>query len=147
MANTRTLTSANAILLIGAEKLFPVAKRIQGFSADDVTDMDSIEQVETSMGVDGRLSAGFVPVPIRQNITLQADSTSNDLFELWSNFERVNKEKYPAFGTLILPAVDRQYVLVRGFLRSYSPLPAARKSLQPRRYSIEWEKVIPTPKI
>lgn len=147
MANNRTLTSANAILLIAVNPIYPIAVRIQGFSADDITDMDNIDPVETSMGIDGRLSAGFVPVAVRQNITLQADSKSNDFFEYWSTYERTQREKLVASGTLIIPATKRQYTMTRGFLRTYSPMPAARRSLQPRRFTLEWEQVVPTPKI
>lgn len=147
MANNRTLTSANAILLIAVDAVVPVAQRIQGFSTDDITDIDAIEPVETSMGVDGRLSAGFVPVPIRQNITLQADSESNDFFDLWATYERNRREKSIASGTLIIPAVKRQHTLFRGFLRSYTPIPALRKTAQPRRFVIEWERIYPAPYI
>lgn len=145
--NNRTLTSANAILLIGVDILVPVPQRIQGFSTDDITDMDAIEPVETAMGVDGRLSAGFVPVPIRQNITLQADSESNDFFDVWASYERARKEKSVAAGTLIIPGLKRQVTLYRGFLRSYTPIPPLRKTSQPRRYTIEWEKIYPAPYI
>lgn len=143
--NTRTLTAANAILLIGVDLIFPIAQRIQGFSTDDVTDMDGIEPVETAMGVDGRLSAGYVPVSVRQNITLQADSESNDLFEFWATYERTRREKSVATGTLIIPGTQRQYTMTRGFLRNYLPIPALRKSAQPRRFTIEWERVTPSP--
>ncbi|GGN49338.1 hypothetical protein GCM10011349_19890 [Novosphingobium indicum] len=145
--NNRTLTSANAILLIGVDLIFPVAQRIQGFSTDDLTDMDNVEPVETAMGIDGRLSAGFVPVPTRQNITLQADSESNDFFDFWHTYERGKREKVVATGTLIVPGVKTQWAMTRGFLRSFPPIPALRKSAQPRRYTIEWERVVPAPYI
>lgn len=145
--NTRTLTAANAIILLSIDKLFPVPQRLQGFGADDVTDMDSVNPSETSMGVDGRLSAGFVPVPVPQNITLQADSESNDLFENWIEYERGAREKLVCTGTLILPATQRSYSMTRGFLTSIAPIPSAKKSLQPRRYTITWERVSPAPRL
>lgn len=145
MANNRTLTSANAILLIAVDLVFPVAQRIQGFSTDDITDMDAMEPVETAMGVDGRLSAGYVPVSIRQNITLQADSESNDFFDDWATYEINRREKSVASGTLIIPGLKRQHTLYRGFLRSYPPIAALRKTSQPRRYTIEWERHYPAP--
>ncbi len=79
--NNRTLTSANAILLLSVNGLFDTARRIEGFSSDDITDADAIETVETSMGVDGRLSGGYVHVATRQKIVLQADSLSIEFFE------------------------------------------------------------------
>lgn len=145
MANNRTLTAANAIILISVAGLFDVAQRLQGFSADDITETDAIEPTETSMGIDGRLSAGFVPVAVRQSITLQADSLSNDFFENWFAAEQTIREKYVASGTIIIPGTKRKYDLTRGFLRGYVSLPSLKKTLQPRRYMLDWERVTPAP--
>lgn len=147
MANNRTLTSANAILLIAVDLIFPVAQRIQGFSTDDITDIDAVEPGEMVMGVDGRLSAGYVPTSFRQTISLQADSESNDFFDVWATYERNRREKSVASGTLIIPGVKRQHTLYRGFLRSYKPIPALRKTSQPRPFIIEWERHYPAPYI
>ena len=145
MANNRTLTSANAILLISVTGLFDVAQRIQGFATDDMTDTDAVEPAETAMGIDGRLSAGFVPVPVMQNITLQADSESLDFFERWDSTEQAIREKYVASGSLLIRATNRKYDMTRGFLRSIVRTPALKKTLQPRRCTIVWERVTPAP--
>lgn len=147
MANNRTLTSANSVLTLAVSPIFPAPIRIQGFSTDDVTDMDAVTPKETMMGIDGRLSAGFVPVPITQNITLQADSPSVDFFEDWFTFEQQARETYFALGQLVLPSVGKVYAMTRGVLTGYAPIPAARKTLQPRRFSIIWERVSPAPTI
>lgn len=145
MANNRTITAANAILMLGVDGLFSVPRRIQGFAADDITDIDALAIGETQMGVDGRLSAGFVFNPINQNITLQADSESNDFFESWQQAERQRREKYVAFGSILIKATGRRYSLTRGFFVNASLMPAVRKTLQPRRYSLQWESVTPSP--
>jgi hypothetical protein len=141
MANTRTLTAANAIIMLGVIGLYDTPRRLQGFSADDVSDLDALAVGEGSMGVDGRLSAGFVFNPINQNITLQADSLSNDFFENWQQAERTQREKYVAFGTILIRSTGKRYTMTRGFLMSSSLMPAIRKTLQPRRYSMTWENV------
>ena len=141
MANTRTLTSANAIIMLGVIGLYDTPRRLQGFSADDVSDIDALAVGEGSMGVDGRLSAGFVFNPVTQNITLQADSESNDFFENWQQAERQRREKYVAFGTILIRATEKRYTMTRGFLMSASLMPALRKTLQPRRFSLNWENV------
>lgn len=145
MANSRTLTSANAVLLIGVTGLFDAPQRIEGFSADDISDTDAIEPAELSMGIDGRLSAGYVPNPVAQNITLQADSLSNDLFENWVAAEQSLREKFTAFGLLLIPATSRKYTLSRGFLKSIPITPSLKRTLQPRRFVITWERVAPSP--
>lgn len=145
MANNRTITAANAIIYLQVAGLFDVAQRIQGFSADDITDTDQVEPSEFSMGVDGRLSAGYAPVAVPQNITLQADSLSNDFFETWWAVEQQQREKFVASGTIILSATNRKYDLTRGFLRSYVAVPSLKRTIQPRRYSLTWERVTPAP--
>lgn len=144
--NNRTITSANAILMIALGKVFPIPVRIQGFSADDITDMDPVNPSETSMGIDGRLSAGYVPVPVMQNITLQADSKSNDFFESWIEYERSVREKVVATGSLVVPSTERSYAMTRGFLTSVPLIPSLKKTLQPRRFTITWESVAPAPR-
>lgn len=141
MANNRTITAANAVLMLGAIGLYDTARRLQGFSADDVTDMDGLSVGETQQGVDGRLSAGFVYNPVTQNITLQADSESNDLFENLVAAERLQSEKYVLFGSILIKATGRRYTMTRGFLTNTSVMPAIRKTLQARRFTITWEKV------
>lgn len=137
----RTLTAANSLLFISVDRLFPIAQRLQGFSADDVFDTESVDPAEISMGVDGKLSAGWVPVAIRQNITLQADSASIDMFEMWYGQQQTLREILYASGNVSLPATGRKYSLVRGVLSSHAPTPSAKKVLQPRKFTITWEKV------
>lgn len=145
MANTRTLTAANVVLMLGVTGLYDTPRRLQGFSADDVTDIDALTQGEGSMGVDGRLSVGFTFSSVNQNITLQADSESNDLFENWQQAERQQVEKYVAFGSILVKATGRRYTMTRGFLMSTSLMPAIRKTLQPRRFTLMWEKITSGP--
>jgi len=145
MANNRTITSANAVLMLGVTGLYDTPRQIQGFSSDNITDMGDLTQSETSRGLDGRLSAGFIFGDIVQNVTLMADSESNDFFENWSAAERQRRELYVAFGSILLRAVDRRYTMTRGFLRSLPPMPAVGRTLQARRYSITWERVAPAP--
>lgn len=141
MANDRTLTAADVVLTLSVARLYPVPRRITGFSSDDVTGSDAVTPAETQMGVDGRLSAGWAAAPTSQTITLQADSESNDFFENWAGAERQAKGKYVASGLLIIPATGRKYTLNRGFLMTTNPFPTARRILQPRAYIIQWESV------
>ncbi len=137
----RTLTAANAVLMLGVTGLYDAPRRLQGFSADNITELDALAVGEASMGVDGRLSAGFVFNSVNQNITLQADSESNDFFENWQQAEKQRREKYVAFGTILVKATGKRYTLTRGFLMNVSLMPALNKILQPRRYSLTWEGV------
>ncbi len=143
MANNRTITAANAIILLGATGLFDTAQRIEGFAADNITDMDAYQPTETLTGVDGRLSAGWAFAPVPQNITLQADSASNDFFDTLISAEETAREKYVLFGSIVLPATNRKYSMTRGFLTNIVKLPAVAKVLQPRKFTVLWQRVQP----
>lgn len=141
----RTLTSANSIITLAVAGLFDAPRQLQGFSADNIFDTDAVTNAETSMGVDGKLSAGWVPNPVIMNITLQADSLSNDFMEQWYQAEQQLREKLPATGLVILSALTKKYTMTRGFLTSYPPTASAGRTLQARRYALTWEAFSPAP--
>ena len=143
MAGNGTITAANAIFMLGITSLYPVPQQLQGFSAEDVFDTESVEPAEVQMGVDGHLAAGFKYVPIKQNITLMADSASNDIFENWYRSQRAQKDLYVANGSVVLPAVGKAYTMTRGILTAYNPIPDVKALLQARKFTITWESVSP----
>lgn len=140
-----SLTAANAVIFLGVAGIFSVPQQLQGFDVDDVFSTEAIDTAETKMGVDGTLSAGYVPMAVKQAIYLQADSASNGFFETWYTSELAAKEKFFAFGIVTLSAVGREYTMARGVLTSYQPTPNAKKILQPRKFEITWETVVPAP--
>lgn len=140
-----SITSSNAIITLSQPTLFPIPIQIQGFAPDDVFDIDQIKSVETSMGVDGILSGGFVYVEVMQNITLQADSASNDFFDVLHAQMVAAGDIYPISGLIILPSITTKWALQNGFLTGYKPAPDAKKILQPRKYQITWNRIVPAP--
>ena len=78
-----SITSANAIIMLTIPDLFPAPQQLQGFAADDVYGVNDLKSAEVLMGVDGKLSGGFVFVPIEWSISFQADSPSLDIFDQW----------------------------------------------------------------
>lgn len=140
-----TITAANSQIVLVVATVFPVGQQLQGFAADDVFDTEALDNAETLMGVDGKLSGGYVFNPVKQNFALQADSPSNLIFDAWFAAQQAASEVYIASAVIHLPAVSRSYVMNRGFLTSYKPTPDAKKVLQPRKYQITWESIIPGP--
>jgi hypothetical protein len=145
MAQQKTLTAANSIIMLTVSGLFLTPQQIQGFAADDIFDTEEIKPTEVVMGVDGKLSAGYVPTPLPQNFTIQADSNSNDFFEAWYQAMKTAKEVFFAGGIIQLPAIGRSYAMVNGVLSSYKPISDGKKILQPRKYQITWESVLGAP--
>lgn len=142
---SNSITSANALLFLSVSNLYTVPQRIQQFSADNIYDMPAIRSAEVSMGVDGVLSGGFVFVPITQSIELQANSPSNAIFENWWLNQQLLEDVFIGSGSVTLNSLGEKWTMARGFLTSYTPAPRAGRILQPRRYEITWNQVMPQP--
>lgn len=140
-----SITSANAVLMLSVPPLFPIPQQIQGFATDDIYDVPQIKSVEVMMGVDGVLSAGFVYIQIPQTITLQADSPSNSFFDTWWTQMQAAQDAYEASGLIRLPSISTKFTQTTGFLTGYKPVPAGKKTLQPRTYEITWARISPAP--
>jgi hypothetical protein len=138
-----SITSANATFMLSITGLFPVPVKLQGFAADDIFSTDPLASVETIMGVDGLLSAGFVFVEVKQGISLQADSPSNTLFDAWHAAQQLAKDVIKADGLVLLPSITTTWTLTKGFLTTYPPIPDGGKTLKPRKFGITWESVSP----
>lgn len=137
----RTITSADAQFMLTLQGLFPTAQKIQGFASDDAFTIEPYDLAETLMGVDGVLSGGFTPNPKKQSVVLQADSVSNDVFDIWRGFQESNKGVLIATATIAYPALGKSYALNRGFLTRVQALAPAKKVLQPQTYEITWQDV------
>ncbi len=125
------------------DTVFPVPIQLQGFSADDIFTTNPLESAETLMGVDGILSGGFVFVAVKWEVSFQADSVSNSVFDQWYQSQQAVKDVFQAQGTLWLPSIGTKWALNNGFLTTFHSMPDARKVLQPRRNAITWESVSP----
>lgn len=140
-----SITSANAIVTLSVTGIFSTPIQIQGFSADNVYDAPETEITQVLMGVDGLLSGGFVYNPVTQTFTLQADSESNRFFETWAANMFTARDIYIATGTTNLVSTGRSYRMERGFLTAAHQFPTAGRVLQPRRYTIQWQRVVSVP--
>ena len=143
-----TITSANAkqtITVRGPAGVVVGPFTLQGFASDDAFVTEVADSAEAIMGVDGQLSAGFVPFPVKQTITLQANSPSIALFDAWLGAQQVLKDVLTADGVLALPGLQKAYAQVKGFLTRVTPIPQAKRVLQPVTYEITWEAVQPAP--
>lgn len=138
-----TITTANSVIFLSVAGLYDTPLQLQGYSADAAFASDPINTVEMSMGIDGKLSAGYTPVASPFSITLQADSASNEIFETWQATQESAREALPSSMTVVLPATGRKYTGTRGFLTSVPKVPTGQKTLQPRTYTINFESLQP----
>lgn len=140
-----TITSANAVFMIQILPVYTVPVQLQGWAADDAFDTDAIEAAEALIGIDGVASYGWLPSLKKMKLTLQADSASNGIFEAVYTAQNAVREVFLMQGTIMLTSTGEVYNLVSGAMTSYSPMPAAKKVLQPRQYGITWQDITPSP--
>ena len=141
----KTITSANAALTMSVPGIFPVPIPIEGFATDDAFDTENVAPCEALMCVDGNLSGGYTPYPVKQKFVLQADSPSSIFFDQWRQAMDAVKEAYPANFTLVMPSVGKVATFLKGFLTGDMPAPAGKKVLQPQTYEITFESVSVAP--
>jgi len=137
-----SISSANSTFALGVTGLYAVPQPLMGFDVDDAFDSDSIDVAEIKIGVDGLISAGFVFATIPVSIHLQADSPSISLFEAWYTAERAAMDKFTAFGTIVMPSVNKVYTLTNGILSKYSPMASNKKVLAARSFTVTFESII-----
>ena len=132
-----SLTAVNSVIMLSVANLFP-AQQLQGFTADEVFDLDDIDVAETIMGIDGVLSGGLIYVPIPWTVNLQANSPSCALFDQWYNYQKAIGDIASASMNIALPGLGYKWIYSNGILKKYSPAPAVKKMVQPRKFTIEW---------
>jgi hypothetical protein len=141
----RTITAADSTFAISCADLVIAATLIEGYAADAAFSIDAVDTAETTLGVDGKLSAGWIPRSYSQTVTLQADSPSRPLFDLIVGAQDANRTIYRLGGVITLPGNKYTFTFSRGVLKNYSVMPNAQKTLQPMPFIIEWETVYAIP--
>lgn len=144
----RTITAANCKLTLVVRNAVGIIVgpfTVQGYASDDAFATEPVEAAIAQIGVDGIMSAGWVPALKPQIITLQADSASRPLFNAWVGAQEVQRDVVFASGALAYPGLQEAYALTKGVLTRYPPMPTAKRILQPLTYEITWEGVVPSP--
>ncbi len=141
----KTITAANSIFTLTVFPILPVPFQLQGYAADAAFETEPVDAAETIMGVDGIMSAGYLPHITPMTISLQPDSPSIGVFENWLTAQEAIKELFFAQGNIALPSVQKSYVLTKGVLKRITQLPPVRKTLQPQIFQLDWNVVTPVP--
>ena len=136
-----TITSANSVFTLVVAGLFPAPVQLKGYASDKAFTTEAVDLAEVQMGVDGRMTAGFVPNPVKQTITLQADSPSKDIFTALIQAMKTAREVFYISGSIALPSTGESFTLTRGILTNAKQIPDAQKVLQPVDYVITWERI------
>ena len=137
----KTITAANSIFLLSVGGIYPVAQKIEGFVTDAAFAFDPVTMTENVIGVDGKMSSGYVPFMTVQTISIMPDSPSLSVFEVWQGAMKTAREIFYANATIIIPSIQRKYQLTKGTLSTSTTAPGVKKVLQGMEFKITWESV------
>ena len=140
---TKNISSANAVSTLTLLDLYPVPQTLQGFAVDDMFSGEALDLVETRMGVDGYMSAGYTPVIVPITFSFQPDSPSIAVFDFWGTSIQINQTVYYGSLSILLPSIGKSYAFRKVTLKNFKPLPDAKKVLDPVSYTLHCESVRP----
>jgi hypothetical protein len=142
-ASLGSLTSANAVLQLSIDVIFPTPQQIQQFTTDNIYDAPQVKPTITKMGVDGKQSAGFIFVSKEIMIHLMPNSPSQVIFDTWATNMEAQEDVYSCSGLIVLKSTGRKFTLIDGSLTTYTPLPGAGQVLKDLQHGITFGKIIP----
>ena len=136
-----TITSANATFVLTVPGLFSSGVALSQWAADDMFTSDSTPIVEAMMGVDGHLSAGWLPHPVKFKLKFAADSINIPYFDQWAAQMATNRDAIIGSAIITMPGNNSKFTLSNLYLESYKPIPDAKKFLEPMEFTLVVESI------
>jgi hypothetical protein len=141
----KTLTTANSAFTLAARGIFPVPFRLEGYATDDSFAVDDVTPGEIQMGVDGFLSAGYIPYVTQITFMFQATSPSIAYLDSIIAQQKAQREMVIFDGTGFLQGTEQKYAMTNGYLISFTPANTGKKVLQPRKFTFAFQNFDPAP--
>ncbi len=138
----RTITAANSVFMLSVANLFAVPQKLSGYATDDAFMVEASDMGDVVVGVDGNVSAGFIPFLTPMTITLQADSNSIAMFDTITGAQVSAREMYELSASIFLPATSKIYTLTKGYLTNAKVMPDVKKVLGPQTYQLTWGLIV-----
>lgn len=137
----RNITSANAVMVMKVEKLYPQGVRLEQFSTDAMVTQSDETFAETRMGVDGQMVAGYVDQVKTLTVTLEPSSPSIEAMDSLIRAMRTNRSVYEVTMVISVPAVGKVYTYSNGVLKTGKLLADIQQTLAPLQYTFDFESV------
>ena len=132
------ITSANAVLILTVDNLFPAGIRLEQFATDQSFSQGDLAVAEDRLGVDGNLVAGWVPSLKTVTIMLEASSPSyTAMAQLFRACER-KRGIYQCSLVATVSSINCIFTWSGGILKSGTLVPAAKKVLDPTTWVFDF---------
>lgn len=135
------ITSANAVVRLIVDILFPTGFDLQMFSTDSAVSLDSIDISDSRIGVDGVMVSGYIPSIKPLTITLEAASPSYE--NMTTLFKAMETSRRPYNCTLLatVPSIRRVFTWSNGVLASGTPFPSLNQTLDVTTWVFNFQKL------
>lgn len=133
------ITSANAVVILTVENLYPNGIQLQNFATDSSFAVDDATLAEARMGVDGHLAAGYTPAPRNVTITLEAGSPNLEQMNNIVENMQLNMAVLKCQMQITIPSRGKEYTLKNGVLLTGHTIPDGKKVLDPTNWAFTFE--------
>lgn len=141
----RSITSADSVFIWSLSQLALASVEMQGYAVDNSFTFDVVQTAETQLGVDGKTSAGWLPRNYPMSVQFAADSDSLKVIDALVSYQDATLDVVRFNAVLSLPGNKMSYVMSKGVLVEYNPIPDGGKVLQPRTARLVWETIRAVP--
>lgn len=135
------ITSANSVIVLTCDDLYPAGVQIQNFSADQSITQDDAEIAATEMGVDGAMAAGWIPSIKSVTLSIQASSPSCEVFDTIYKAAQTNRSLYRLGMTVSIPSTGKTVTYKGGVLKNWKLLPDHNQTLGAINAVMDFETV------
>lgn len=137
------ITSANATLVITVSSLAIVSLKMEGWNVDNAWALDDAETAVAQIGVDAKMSAGWVPRLNPLTLSFAPNSPSVPSILAIINAQDVNMTIYTLQGVLTCPSIGRAWTLQNGVITRAKVFPDGQRILGPQSFQLTFEKTMP----
>ena len=138
----RDITSANSTAVMVVDTIFPIGFALEAYATDQSLSMGKSTIAETRMGVDGYMSAGFVPNIKTMTISFEQHSSSIKFLNQLYQLTEANRTIYEVTLVVTVPSVKKTYTFTGGVLKTAKPFADHKKVLDTVSYTFDFERMI-----
>ena len=137
------ITSANSTLIVTVSALAIASVAMEGYAVDNAWALDEVETAVAQMGIDGKMTAGWVPRLNPLSLSFAPNSPSIASLSAIVNAQDVNRTIYTVQAVLSCPSIGKSWTLSNGVVTRGKILPDGTRVLGPQSFQITFESAKP----
>ena len=137
------ITSANSTLIITVSALAIASVAMEGYAVDNAWALDDAETAVAQVGVDAKMTAGWVPRLNPLTLSFAPNSPSVATLSAIITAQDTNMTIYTLQGVLSCPPVSKSWTLSNGVLTRGKIIPDGSRILGPQSFQLTFESARP----